>query len=374
MQIGCTKKLLDYIGERPRAVPISQVDPLFTWTANIMTIHHRRAIVVCNDATQYSFALYGVKKTTLKNLNELLIQGLHACFDAECIAPEIKERYLADCSEEVAFTRTLNRSLVARINQAVTRFSYFEEDLTTDHVLQDQLLLRMNRTLGVGNSGVTKDFVATYIDEDFASRLSQHYGAHPYLCTAAEFDVTLELDTPCSRRVIVPLRYTFEQFHYVIQSLFNWKGYHLHDFIIEYYIDGSPKYTLVGTPREDELPGETTQPDASVCLSEIFPKYDHITYNYDFGDDWIHQVRFVRLIDRYDNKHPVCLSGEGEAPPEDVGGPYGYAEMLSILADPSDPEHDQVCAWYSSMRCLPFDIERINRMLKHSIRWFSSLW
>jgi hypothetical protein len=33
------------------------------------------------------------------------------------------------------------------------------------------------------------------------------------------------------------------------------------------------------------------------------------------------------------------------APPEDVGGPPGYAELLEALADPAHEDHDQMREW-----------------------------
>jgi len=60
----------------------------------------------------------------------------------------------------------------------------------------------------------------------------------------------------------------------------------------------------------------------------------------------------------------VCLSGEGDAPPEDVGGPGGYARLLRVLSDPKDPDHDDLKTWEASMYCRPFDLEDVNRRLK----------
>jgi hypothetical protein len=44
-------------------------------------------------------------------------------------------------------------------------------------------------------------------------------------------------------------------------------------------------------------------------------------------------------------KHAVCLAGEQSCPPEDVGGPPGYADLLRVLEDPSDEEHEHLKLW-----------------------------
>lgn len=40
--------------------------------------------------------------------------------------------------------------------------------------------------------------------------------------------------------------------------------------------------------------------------------------------------------------YPVCVAGERAGPPEDSGGPFGYERLLRGLADPADPEHDDM--------------------------------
>ena len=37
--------------------------------------------------------------------------------------------------------------------------------------------------------------------------------------------------------------------------------------------------------------------------------------------------------------------GQRNCPPEDCGGPWGYAELLEILADPAHPQHGEQLEW-----------------------------
>ena len=37
--------------------------------------------------------------------------------------------------------------------------------------------------------------------------------------------------------------------------------------------------------------------------------------------------------------YPRCLAGKRACPPEDCGGPPGYADILQVIADPSNPDH-----------------------------------
>ena len=65
------------------------------------------------------------------------------------------------------------------------------------------------------------------------------------------------------------------------------------------------------------------------------------TYLYDFGDDWEHEVEVIGA----GGDRPGVVAGEGACPPEDVGGPHGYADFLKALANPRDSEHDHMQAW-----------------------------
>ena len=71
---------------------------------------------------------------------------------------------------------------------------------------------------------------------------------------------------------------------------------------------------------------------------------DRFTYLYDFGDGWEHEIEVIGAgADR-----PGVVDGEGACPPENVGGPPGYADFLKVMADPGDPEHDRMKTWARS--------------------------
>lgn len=47
------------------------------------------------------------------------------------------------------------------------------------------------------------------------------------------------------------------------------------------------------------------------------------------GDFWQHDIRLEQALPLAPSKqYPVCTGGEGDCPPEDCGGPWGYRALL----------------------------------------------
>jgi hypothetical protein len=137
------------------------------------------------------------------------------------------------------------------------------------------------------------------------------------------------------RRVLVPSAYSLAQLHDVIQAAFGWQDCHLHEFVINGRRFGNPDFE--DAPIEDERRNE---------LVDVLNVDDRLTYTYDFGDGWEHDVTIedVREL-RPGDFAPTAIAGERACPPEDCGGSRGYVELLATLADPSHPEHKDVVGW-----------------------------
>ena len=69
-------------------------------------------------------------------------------------------------------------------------------------------------------------------------------------------------------------------------------------------------------------------------------------YTYDFGDDWIHDITIEKIIET-DIKltKPICIKAKMANLPEDCGGPWGYAELLDILADEKHERYKEMKDW-----------------------------
>lgn len=169
----------------------------------------------------------------------------------------------------------------------------------------------------------------------------------PAVGSVYQLKVTL-LDTkpPIWRRVLVDGASTLDHLHEVIQAAFGWWGYHLHDFE-----DGRTRYAV---PDPDDDWGPPSRDERGTRLDSIAGEGSKLTYTYDFGDNWRHRI-VVEEILRPDASItvPACTGGRRACPPEDCGGPWGYRELLDVLADPTHPEHREQLEWIGR----PFDPE-----------------
>ena len=127
MLIQCTKKLLDELNSKPEG----QVDeePLFSWHANLIIVNRRKTVVLVNDKNRYVIVLHGLKAKDFKKLDELILQAIRETFQQECIKDEIIEQFIQH-AKEITFTKTKDRTSVARMNKAC-EVIYFNEDLLT---------------------------------------------------------------------------------------------------------------------------------------------------------------------------------------------------------------------------------------------------
>jgi hypothetical protein len=143
---------------------------------------------------------------------------------------------------------------------------------------------------------------------------------------------------PIWRRLLVTGDTRLPELSNIILAAMGWGGYHLHQFVIgdTYYGEPHPDY------------GDLEMRDESkVTLTQI-AGYEKATfrYEYDFGDDWQHNVLVEKILPREEGAvYPRCIKGRRACPPEDCGGIWGYADLLEILADPSHPDYEEMQDW-----------------------------
>lgn len=170
-----------------------------------------------------------------------------------------------------------------------------------------------------------------------------------------EIRITLEdVEPPVWRRMLVPAGLSLRRLHDTIQAAMGWLDQHLHEFRI-----GDRRY---GTPiPDDDGWGPRIADDSNVKLSSLVEKgIDRFLYIYDFGDDWRHEVVIEGVRPAEPGvDYPVFVAGARRCPPEDCGGPPGYAAFLEAIGDPEHPDHADALEWYGD----PYDPDDIEQYI-----------
>lgn len=160
------------------------------------------------------------------------------------------------------------------------------------------------------------------------------------------------------RQVVVPESITLTKLHHIIQITMGWTDSHLHEFEIA--------GLCYGVPDPDwDFGREVISEHRKRLLKELEGRKT-FTYLYDFGDGWEHRITVKQMVPKGPTlPFAICIAGENACPPEDVGGPYGYADYLEAISDPRHPEHQEMIDWRGEgIDPAVFDIDKTNEILK----------
>ncbi|MBK5233692.1 MAG: plasmid pRiA4b ORF-3 family protein [Thermoleophilia bacterium] len=147
----------------------------------------------------------------------------------------------------------------------------------------------------------------------------------------------LDVEPEVWRLIEVDAGMTLDRLHAVIQVAMGWQNTHLHAFTeqeprtkVSDNGHGPPRVWLTDFELSEGRPG---LPENQTALGEILgEKSGPIFYEYDYGDDWIHRIEFIELIEDDSKASPaVLVRGQGACPPEDSGGAHGYMDLLAVI-------------------------------------------
>lgn len=157
--------------------------------------------------------------------------------------------------------------------------------------------------------------------------------------TIARLKITLDdVKPPVQRRVEVPLTIRLDRLHLVFQAALGWTNSHLYEI----------RARDIGWGMVDPDWGDGPLDASKSRLLDVLEDTGAKTlkYLYDFGDGWEHTIKVERIADAVPGLlYPILIDGTGRCPPEDVGGPWGYTDLLEALADPNHARHAELVEW-----------------------------
>jgi Plasmid pRiA4b ORF-3-like protein len=165
----------------------------------------------------------------------------------------------------------------------------------------------------------------------------------PPMPNIARLKITLDNVAPAvERRVEVPADIRLDDLHLVIQVAMPWDNYHLYEFRAGAIAWGIPDPDVRGfSPSEP-------RPASKATLADLLAEAggERFAYAYDFGDGWEHSVEVEAIVAAVpDITYPRLIGAHGRCPPEDVGGPWGYADYLDAIADPKHERYEELIEW-----------------------------
>lgn len=182
----------------------------------------------------------------------------------------------------------------------------------------------------------------------------------------ARLKITLDDVKPVvTRRIEVPLALRLDRLHHVLQIVVGWTDSHLYEF----------RFRGIGFGIPDpgwgfgDGPIDARKTNLLAAIEDTGAK--SFKYLYDFGDGWEHTIKIDRIQPAAPGfTYPRLLDAAGKCPPEDVGGPWGYAEMLEALADPDHERHQELRDWLGGDFDAPIDTTAIDMdLLALAKRW-----
>jgi hypothetical protein len=151
---------------------------------------------------------------------------------------------------------------------------------------------------------------------------------------------------PIWRRILVPRDITLRNLHRTLQTVMGWTNSHLHQFVL---------------PRQKRKVANEHQTALGELIGTVGAR---LWYEYDFGDGWQHELLLEEVLLGDDPFQQICVAGKGCCPPEDSGGPHGFAELLEALQDAFHPNHEDACQWLGDFDPESFSADEINRRLR----------
>lgn len=376
LTLRCTAKTLKRFGLVPEDEPPASTGRLGDWYANLLNLGTRRYVLCVSERT----LLPVIVPARREEFPRLFIDHLGTMLSALEIP---NAETMAETAEalDVAIARTASRSVLGVMNSMAHTLEHiqaqaaFADDPSGIAVwlsgmlhgsLADGTPAAATRALfELEGAGPARTARFDDLLEAPAGPTAGRTGARshrPARATALRLTLTLEdVEPPIWRRLIVDERTTLSDLHRILQVVMGWHDVHLFEFAI-----GGVRYEDPDPEAEGRNAKRARIADLSLSPGEAF------LYTYDFGDDWRCEIRVEERLefDPRVARLPYREAGGRAGPPEDVGGPWGLADLLEALNDPAHPEHASYREWVGEH----YDPEQLDLRVINGLLWLAAGW
>ena len=384
--ICATKKLLDRLPGPIEPITPAPSPRLGNWYATAMFWRPHVALLV-NERTLLPILM---PLAPAKTLSERFPAAL-----AEVLAAlDVDEEFIVDEMTQMTapvFSKTANRSVVGTLTELcfLSDLKHPTYEISTlldlslwlarvpcgalrkSHNFPDRELFALLESLGVTHgsnpthpigkqppSSISASSIPSRGNNEERATIVNFEPRSSPMSTGLHLRVTLRDSDPHVWRLLrVPASLPLEKLHEVFQAVMGWEDRHLHSFEI-----GGKQYGALLTDLEEE---EQDLDERGIPLHEFLGADDRFTYEYDFGDSWIHDIEVESADEGISSQRlAVCLEGARACPPEDCGGISRFAELLRVNADPMHKEHRDYVEWFGDFDPDAFDLATVNARLR----------
>lgn len=139
MILQATKKLLDFMGEKPQVLD-TQSNLLASWHGNIFNIGRRKCLLITHTQSLYSIFFYGITKKDLPLLLEMMRDRVVELMRQDNFTLQ-ELSMMRESFADINYTKTSSRSVLGSMNDMKNMLEWY--DMSEDEI---SLAKRINRT------------------------------------------------------------------------------------------------------------------------------------------------------------------------------------------------------------------------------------
>lgn len=188
-----------------------------------------------------------------------------------------------------------------------------------------------------------------YSRQEYDGWVEQSKAIYKPMLDVKAYTLRIELDyikPVIWREVEVPSNLTLSSLAAVILLAMGWNENHLHQFVVRHGLSSTYYSTSIHETAHD-IAESGSRDGKKHSIGELLSNVgDKVTFEYDFGDSWMHTVKLIASAE-YDRqkKEVKLLAGERACPLDDCGALPGYRELCEAMDRPYSSSAQRFMEW-----------------------------